>query len=155
MSKTTAPAAVPCACEHHDRPEIALARAIALAREVAAMIRGACADAIDRRARGVAETVARAACDRTIWHDRIAGPIMGLGEELERLVAASVGPRTTAVVVGHDEDGPIIRDMVRDLPDPNLVALRERLQALAETLDAVRDIVAADEAVTQMRRAAG
>jgi hypothetical protein len=143
---------IPCSCTEHDRPEVALGRAMALAREIARMIRGECASLLDARARGVATTVACAAEERAIWQDRYAGPITGLGEVLDRLVAASVGPVETTVVVDHDEHGPVSRRELRDLPDARLVALRDRVCSLSAALEAVRDIVAADEAVARMRR---
>jgi hypothetical protein len=139
----------------YDRPDVALARAVGLAREVSVMIRGVCADALDERACGVAATVARAADERSIWQDRYVGPLIGLEEALDRLIRASVAPTAVNVVVGSDEDGPIMREVMKDLPDPRLVALRDRVRTLSATLEAVRDIIVADEAITQMRRAAG
>lgn len=43
----------------------------------------------------------------------------------------------------------------RDLPDPRLVELRDQVRSLSTALDAVRDVVAADEAIVQMRRRIG
>lgn len=148
-------AAVGCGCNDHDRPDIALARAVGLAREVAVMIRGACRDVLDERARGVATTVARGADERAIWQNRYAGPLAGFEEALERLIPASVSPVAITVVVGADEDGPITRQEIQDLPDPRLVALRDRVRTLSATLETVRDILAADDAIIQMRRAIG
>jgi len=144
-----------CACGEHDRPDVALARAMAHARAVSAMIRSAGGEVLDQRARGVAATVARGADDRVIWRDCYAGPLVGLAEALDRLIPASIGPVETSVIVGHDETGPITRTVVRDEPDARLVALRDEVRTLTAALDTVRDIVAADEAIVQMRRAIG
>lgn len=142
-----------CACDAYDRPEAVLGRALSAAREIAARLQGDCADLLDPRSRRIATTLARAVEERSIWEERFAAPLIGLGDSLDALVAASVGPVTHSVVVGCDEVGTNIRDVVRDEPDPRLVDLRDRVRVLSESLDVVRDLVAAEEAIMRMRQA--
>lgn len=141
-----------CACDVYDRPHAALGRALSAAREIAALLQGECADLLDARARRVATTIARAADERSIWEERFAGPLIGLGDALDALVAASVGPVTRSAIVGCDEEGVIERDVVTDEPDSRLVDLRDRVRALAEQLDIVRDVVAAEESIMRLRQ---
>jgi hypothetical protein len=139
-------------CQSHTHAEVMMAKSMADARAVAAMIRGDCAALLDARTQGVAATVARTADERRIWMDRNIGPLHGLIDRLDIQIRASM--REVEVGCYFDGQNEHFRYETRVEPDPALkpiVALRDRAQALLERIEHVRDAIAAEDAVHSMR----
>ncbi|SEB05741.1 hypothetical protein [Rubrimonas cliftonensis] len=143
-------------CAGHDRPEVLLSQALAQARALAPLLRGAAAALMDERTRSVARTVVAMAENRRIADDRCGGPVQGLVERLDRVIAASTRPVPHLCVVGAEDDGPVYETVLRDEIDPAmapLVALRDQARAVVELIERACDAVAADEAIFKMRDA--
>lgn len=131
------------------RPECLLSTAMGVGRELSILLRDQ-EGFFAHRDRVLVGTVMRASANRAVLEPAFRGPLEGLVDKIDRVLAAAAVSRTETVVVATDEDGDLIyaERIIRFIPDEiqPLVKARELATSLATLIDRTWDVVEAERA---------
>lgn len=133
----------------YDRPEILLAAAFAVGRELAEILRDQ-EGVFPHRDRVLVSTVMRGAANRGVLAPQFRGPLSGLVDKIDRLLDAAAVEHVEAITIGADENGEIHgerRSRVVPAAMQPLVTARALATRLAALIDNVGDLLEADHLI--------